>query len=171
MSRSAVVIGAGPAGLAGACALQDAGFDVEVLERGKQVAASWRSRYEELTLNTLNRYSGISNRRIPRQLGRWVARDDYVAYLDNVAAELRRPVRLNVSVAPIDRGERSRWTLRTSDGDQDAALVVVATGYDRIPSAPRWPGSFPLPGRGPPRPGRETNRRLRGPSSARGGER
>ncbi|WP_081937217.1 FAD-dependent oxidoreductase [Streptosporangium roseum] len=48
-----VVVGAGSAGLAVASALRRLGVGVVVLERGDGVAASWRSRHEELRLNTV----------------------------------------------------------------------------------------------------------------------
>ena len=48
----AVVCGAGAAGLAAGAALRRAGADVIVLERSDQVAASWRTRYPALRLNT-----------------------------------------------------------------------------------------------------------------------
>ncbi len=48
----AIVCGAGTAGLASAAALRAAGAEVAVLERTDRVGASWRTRYDDLRLNT-----------------------------------------------------------------------------------------------------------------------
>jgi cation diffusion facilitator CzcD-associated flavoprotein CzcO len=46
------VCGAGTAGLASAAALRAAGAEVVVLEQTDRVGASWRTRYDDLRLNT-----------------------------------------------------------------------------------------------------------------------
>ena len=48
-------------------------------------------------------------------------------------------MRLGVEVDRIDRGD-GHWTLLTSSGSLHARFVVVATGYDRVPRVPEWPG-------------------------------
>jgi cation diffusion facilitator CzcD-associated flavoprotein CzcO len=50
--QQAVVVGAGPAGIAMAISLQARGVHPLVIERAGQVAASWRARYDQLKLNT-----------------------------------------------------------------------------------------------------------------------
>jgi putative flavoprotein involved in K+ transport len=42
-------------------------------------------------------------------------------------------------VERIDRAG-SGWAVRTRDGIVEADVVVVATGYNRVPRIPRWPG-------------------------------
>src|SRR6266513_2252247 len=94
-----LVIGAGPAGLAAAGAALEKGVEVEVLEAADSVGTSWRGHYDRLHLHTTRRLSGLPGQEIPRQAGTWVARDDYVAYLEDYArrlglgppAERRRP--------------------------------------------------------------------------------
>ena len=54
---------------------------VVVLERADSVGASWQGRYDSLRLHTARWLSGLPGAPIPRQYGRWVARDDFVAYL------------------------------------------------------------------------------------------
>ena len=48
-------------------------------------------------------------------------------------------MRFGVEVERIDRGD-GHWTLLTSSGSLHARFVVVATGYDRVPRVPDWPG-------------------------------
>src|SRR4051812_30954832 len=139
MSR-AVVVGAGPGGLAAAAMLRRAGVDALVLERSDAVAASWRSHYNRLHLHTVRRPSHLPRSRIPRRFGRWVARDDVVRYLEEYAAHHELDVRTGTAVTRIDRAA-SGWVLRSPAGDVGAAAVVVATGHNHTPHLPAWPGA------------------------------
>ncbi|KAB8195911.1 SidA/IucD/PvdA family monooxygenase [Nonomuraea phyllanthi] len=134
-----VVVGAGSAGLATAAALQRAGVEAVVLEQGDGVAASWRSRHEDLRLNTIRWMSGLPGLRLPRSAGRWVSRDDYVAYLDRFARSRRLHVRFGVRVRRVD-GAPGGWRVTTSAGERESDHVVVAGGHDRLPWLPDWPG-------------------------------
>jgi putative flavoprotein involved in K+ transport len=135
-----VVLGAGPAGLAAAAALRERRVSPIVLERGDRVGASWRTqRYDRLHLHTVRALSGLPGLPIPRRYGRWVARDDFVAYLEAYARRFAVEPRFGVDVARIDRGDGS-WRLTTSTGEVDGRRVVVATGYSNGPRLPDWPG-------------------------------
>lgn len=141
-----VIVGAGPAGLAAAAALHRAGVESVVLERGPGVATSWRNRHEGLRLNTIRWQSGLPGLRIPRSAGRWVSRDDYVSYLERYVAAHRLDIRPGVHVQrldPVDGG----WRVTSSAGTGETGRVVVATGHDRVPWLPDWPGrdSFAVP--------------------------
>lgn len=134
------VVGAGPAGLGVATELGRQGMtDVVVLERAEGLGQSWRSRYDGLRLNTVRGLSGFPSHPIPRRAGRWPSRDDFVAYLEDVARRARLDIRFGVGVDRIDR-EGDRWAVRTPAGKITARFVVVATGYDRVPKMPDWPG-------------------------------
>ncbi len=139
MTEQPVVIGAGPAGLAVAATLAQRGRQAVVLERADGIGASWQGRYDSLRLHTVRWLSGLPGVPIPRRYGRWVARDDLVAYLREYAARFGVRPQFGVEVRRIDRSG-SGWLLRTSDGDREARTVVVATGYSRVPHLPDWPG-------------------------------
>lgn len=135
-----VVVGAGPAGLSAAAALKRRGAESLVLEAGTGVGTAWRERrYDRLRLHTVRSLSGLPGLEIPKAYGRWVARDDFVAYLEEYARRFRIDPRLGVSVGRIDRVDGA-WRLTTSEGDLDARRVVVATGYSNVPRIPDWPG-------------------------------
>jgi len=134
-------VGAGPAGLATAAVLRRHDVAVRLLERGDAVGTSWRRRYDGLRLNTVRQLSGLPGHRIPASAGRWVGRDDYVAYLEAYAARERLDVVPNVAVDRVEpRDGGGGWRVRTSKGDLDAAAVVVACGAFDLPVTPRWPG-------------------------------
>lgn len=141
-----LVVGAGPAGLAAALRLErrfPRHGEVVIIERAG-VAASWQARYAELRLNTTRSSSALPGRPMPRSLGRWPSRDDYVAYLQAAASSLRTPPRTGVTALRVLRGPRAGWTVETDVDTLIAPNVVVATGYDASPCTPEWAdgGSF-----------------------------
>ena len=52
--------------------------------------------------------------------------------------------RFGVDATRIDR-DNGYWSVRTTTGTIPARVVVVATGYTRLPHLPRWPGTFDGP--------------------------
>src|SRR3954454_9866696 len=135
-----VVIGAGPAGLAVAATLARQGRPCVVLEQAGCVVASWQGRYDSLRLHTVRWLSGLPGAPIPRRYGRWVARDDVVAYLRDYAERFGVRPEFGVEVLRVDRADPG-WTVRTSRGEYTAPAVVIATGYSRVPDLPDWPGA------------------------------
>lgn len=140
--RDLVIVGAGSAGLATAALLRRECLEPLVLEAGREPGAAWRERYDRLHLHTPRLLSGLPGRRIPRRFGRWVARDDLLAYLREYAEAHDLDVRTGVRVERIDPG----WRLETSAGPIDAETVVVATGYNGAPFVPDWAGRDAFPG-------------------------
>ena len=138
-----VIVGAGPAGLSAAATLRAHGIDATIIERGR-VGEPWRARYDRLHLHTIRSLSHLPGYRIPRDFGRWVARDQFVQYLEQYAAHHRFEPRFGVEATRIDR-DNGHWSVRTTAGTIPARVVVVATGYTRIPHLPPWPGSFDGP--------------------------
>jgi cation diffusion facilitator CzcD-associated flavoprotein CzcO len=146
-SDRVIVIGAGPAGLAAAATLQEQGVPCTLLERASSVGAAWQGRYDSLRLHTVRWLSGLPGAPIPRRYGRWVARDDLVAYLHDYAEQNDLRPELGVEVMRIDRDrDGAGWRVETSEGARAAGAVVVATGYSRTPYLPDWPGRDSFPG-------------------------
>jgi len=134
----AYIIGAGPGGLAVAAALEARGLHGVVLERSHGVGTSWRSHYDRLHLHTPRELSGLPGFPIPKEMGRWVARDDVVRYLELYAAHHRLDVRLGTEVSRVDRSaEGESWTLTLADGTTlTAPYAVVATGFNHTAREP-----------------------------------
>jgi len=138
--HQAVVIGAGPGGLACAATLGRAGTETLVLERDS-VASSWRSHYDRLHLHTWRLLSGMPGLRIASRRGPWVAREGVVGYLENYVRHHGLDVRTGVEALRVDRVEgKALWRIETAAGAIEAPTVVVATGYNHTPILPDWPG-------------------------------
>jgi putative flavoprotein involved in K+ transport len=136
----AIVCGAGAAGLAAGAMLRRAGVDTLVLERSDRVAASWRSRYAALRLNTPGWMSTQPGYRATRRrYGEYPSRDKWIQYLEDYCAHHQLDVRFGMEVEQIANRDRA-WQVQTSSGALDAQAVVVATGYDHDPYMPDWPG-------------------------------
>jgi putative flavoprotein involved in K+ transport len=144
-TRDVAIVGAGSAGLATAALLRRAGLDPLVLEAGPEPGAAWRERYDRLRLHTPRLLSGLPGRRIPRRYGRWVGRDDLLAYFRDYAKANGLDVRTNAHVRRIDR-DGDDWLLELDDAQVRARTVVVATGYNGAPFIPDWPGRDAYPG-------------------------
>jgi cation diffusion facilitator CzcD-associated flavoprotein CzcO len=78
--------------------------------------------------------------RIPKSMGRWVAKDDYARYLRGYAAAHRLRISHGVTVTKVDRRPDGRHVIATSSGPVDAGVVVIATGYNQTPLIPEWSG-------------------------------
>jgi cation diffusion facilitator CzcD-associated flavoprotein CzcO len=137
---TAIVIGAGPAGLAAAAQLRRAGVPALVLEQGAAIAPQWRARYDRLRLNSPRWFSALPDGpAFPAGTGTFPTRDELVAYLEAYAAHHALDVRFNTRVERLERAG-DRWVVRTADGELRASHVVVAGGYEHRPFIPAWAG-------------------------------
>jgi putative flavoprotein involved in K+ transport len=134
-----VVIGGGPAGLAAAAMLRSVGVDTLVMERADRIGESWRHHYDRLHLHTVRWLSGLPGLPIPRTEGRWVPRDGVVRYLERYARHHRLKLRTGTEVVGLER-THGWWLLETNADPVAARWVVVATGFNREPFLPDWPG-------------------------------
>lgn len=134
-----VIVGAGAAGLGAAARLRQAGLEPRVLDRATTVGSAWRGRYESFRLHTIRWLSGLPGLPIPRAYGDWVARDDFVRYLEGYADRFGVRPDLGVELRGL-RPHSGGWRLSTSDGDLDASHVVFATGACATPFVPAWAG-------------------------------
>lgn len=142
----AVVVGAGPAGLAAAAELKRRHLEVLSVERAPRPAWSWHERYEGLRLNTVRWLSDLPGYRMHRRYGRWPRREDWAAYLERYADRHGLDIRCGVEVSRVDRNG-DRWELQTNAGAIVAPVAVVATGHDRVAKLPDLPGRGEFEGR------------------------
>ncbi len=142
-----LIIGAGPAGLAAAAELGRLGVPAQIIERSDAVAASWRTRYDRLRLNTCrwNSMLGLGDR-FEAGTPWFPVRDHAVRYLESFALRHDLNVRFGVQVDRIDP-DADGWRVSTSTGPLTAQHVIVAIGHQHTPWLPDWPGQDQFPGR------------------------
>jgi cation diffusion facilitator CzcD-associated flavoprotein CzcO len=139
LENRVIVVGAGPAGIASALALKDAGLAPLVLDQAGRVASSWRSRYDGLRLNTWRRFSHLPRRPFPKGTPTFPSRDQLIEHVERHAGEEGIELRLGTRVERIDRAD-GEWVVRTIVGDVRAPQVIIALGHEQIPYIPEWPG-------------------------------
>lgn len=142
----AIVIGAGPAGLAAAACLKRAGLEVAILEKADRVGAVWRGHYDRLHLHTARGRSGLPFMALPASVGKYPSRQDLIAYLERYAGHFGLEPQFGCAVARADPEGRG-WRVRHSQGEARADVVVFATGLNGHPRRPDWPGMDRFPGR------------------------
>jgi cation diffusion facilitator CzcD-associated flavoprotein CzcO len=145
-SHDTLVVGAGPAGLAVAACLKAAGRESVVLEQTDRVGASWHGHYHRLHLHTPKGGSSLPFLPFPRTAPRYPSRLEVVEYLNSYARHCGIEPRFGQRVVHV-RQEGGAWRVQTADADYSARNVVVASGYNREPIGPAWPGQERYRGR------------------------
>ena len=135
----AVIVGAGPAGLACAATLSQRGLKSVILEKADTVGSVWRRHYDRLHLHTDRAHSALPGLPMPRSYPHYPSRAQVVAYLDSYARrfDLQPVFRGNVESV---RREGLRWRVDTATSQYSAPVVVIATGWADFPNAPSWLG-------------------------------
>lgn len=136
----ALVVGAGPAGLATSRELSRRGVAHRVLEQGAVAGHVWANLYDSLTLHTGRHMSHLPGRRFKAGTPLFPPRTAFVEYLHDYARTFRVPVEANVCVTRLARDDGG-WVAATSAGEIRARAVVLATGIVSNPRRSGLPGA------------------------------
>ncbi len=135
-----VIIGAGPAGLAMAGRLRNAGLPFRLLEAGENLGNSWRNHYRRLHLHTVKRFSHLPHLPFPGEYPKYVPRAAFVTYLEQYAQTFGIEPEYGCKVSRI-RKQMDGWEISLENGDRISAnKVFLCTGLNRQPAQPQWPG-------------------------------
>jgi putative flavoprotein involved in K+ transport len=139
MAEDILVIGAGPAGIASAYFLQQAGLSYRVIDKASNIASTWNSLYPSLRLNTSRFFSHLPGKRFPWHQGMFITARQYHRYLVEFVEEHRLNIHLGVEVyKAVPEGEG--WRVITSEGAEWYPAVIAATGRFSAPYMPQIPG-------------------------------
>jgi cation diffusion facilitator CzcD-associated flavoprotein CzcO len=135
----AVVIGAGPAGLATSRELKRRGVNHVVLERGARVGHTWNNLYDGLVLHTGKHLSSLPGLPFPASTPLFPTRRDFVDYLNRYAERFDLPVRPNADAGRVTQSN-GMWNVALASGtDVCSRVLVVATGIVSNPCLPDIP--------------------------------
>jgi indole-3-pyruvate monooxygenase len=140
LDTDTLVIGASAAGLASAAQLRRRGLAFEVVEAEDTVAGAWRRHYDRLHLHTPRTSSALPGLPMPRDWGRYPARDQVVEYLERYREHFDLQPRFGQVVTRVER-VADTWETTTANRLWRSRNVVMATGRTRVPVTPTWPGS------------------------------
>jgi len=143
--HTALIIGAGPAGLAAAAALKAKGVKVEVLEKSDKTASSWHNHYDRLHLHTPAKISGLPGMAYPESAGKYPPRAEVIAYLEAYAAKNAIVPQFGTDVSDVSQS-KTGWRITSTQGTHDADIVVIATGMANAPHVPDFDGLGSFPG-------------------------
>jgi len=141
---TAVVIGAGHAGLAASHFLTEASVEHVVLERG-EVANSWRrERWDSLRLLTPNWQSRLPGLPYEGQdPDGYLTVPEVTELIERFAKVSRAPVRTGTAVTSLRRAADG-YHVTTSDGEIRCQAVVIATGACNRPVVPGLAEGIPV---------------------------
>jgi len=134
----AIIIGAGPAGLAVGACLQRAGIPSIILEQAATVGATWHGHYDRLHLHTPKSLSALPYLSFPKDYPRYPSRQQVIDYLEEYASHFALAPKFGQRVVAA-RPTAGGWEVQTQDARFEAANLVVATGFARAPYLPEWP--------------------------------
>jgi putative flavoprotein involved in K+ transport len=132
------IVGAGPAGLATAYALQKRGLDYHVLERHTP-GATWSNHYDRLHLHTLKQVSALPGLPMPKDYPSFPSASQLHAYLEEYARHFNLNMTSHCEVSKATWGN-GVWRIQTSAGEREASTLVAATGIWSTPYIPTFDG-------------------------------
>lgn len=141
---SALVIGAGQAGLSMSYCLREQGIDHLILEKSHQIADNWRNqRWDSFCLVTPNWQCQLPG--FPYQGNDpdgFMVKDEIVEYLESYYTFFKPPVIFNCSVNSLTKKDEL-FTLVTPHGTFTAGQVIIACGTYHEPRIPAMAAKMP----------------------------
>ena len=135
----AIVVGAGPSGLASSRELARAGVRHLVVERGPTLGHTWAHLYDGLILHTGKHLSSLPGMRFPASTPLFPTRSHFLDYLQRYADTNHLPVRTHAEVRSV-REDEQYWTIELADGALlRGRTVIIATGIVSNPYVPPIP--------------------------------
>ena len=138
--KSTIVIGAGPAGLATSKILRDHDIDHIVFEKGPEIADSWRSFYDSLTLHTGKHLSVLPGMKFNKDTLLFPPKKQFIGYLEEYTEKFKLPVKTSTQVSKIYKNDKGQWILETNQGEYSCDFLVLGIGLATFPFIPKISG-------------------------------
>lgn len=141
-SRFALFVGAGQAGLAAGYHLKRAGLPFEIVDAGKRIGDSWRSRYASPTLFTPRAFSALPGMDMSGDPDGYPSRDEFADYLEAYAERFDIRVTLNAKVTSLGQSQQGFRAALDNRRRIQSSHVIIATGGFQIPIVPPLADGF-----------------------------
>ncbi|CDY50238.1 BnaA06g15150D [Brassica napus] len=144
IKTQALIIGAGPAGLATSACLNRLNIPNIVVEREECSASLWKRRsYDCLKLHLAKHYCQLPHMPFPPNTPTFVSKSGFITYLDEYATRFNVSPRYNRNVESAYLND-GRWIVEVGKGAErevySAEYLVVATGENSEGVIPEIPG-------------------------------
>ncbi len=136
-----LIVGAGPAGLAMAGRMRQAGIPFEIVEQSQHVGNAWHNHYDRLHLHTVKQWSNLPHLPFPDHYPLYVPRQSLTQYFDQYAKHFDIRPHFGQQISNISKQNDGSWLVSsTTEKSFQANTVIIATGVNRIPNIPNWKG-------------------------------
>lgn len=135
----AIIVGAGPAGLACAAMMREAGLEPRVIEKTDTIASVWRRHYESLHPHSERAFSALPGLPMSRSYSRFPSRQQVVEYLEAYASKFAIRPKFRTEARRLKRNG-TNWDVDCGDCKLSARNIVIAVGWASFPFRPDYPG-------------------------------
>jgi cation diffusion facilitator CzcD-associated flavoprotein CzcO len=149
---TALIIGAGQAGLNLAARLQALGISTLIVDRQNRVGDNWRSRYRTLVTHDPVTYAHMSYLPFPSNWPLYTPKDKLGDWFEAYASLMELNIWLSTSVTSAKYSESSKtWTvdITKADGTKRSlhpSQLILATGHSGEPRIPSFPNQSSFKG-------------------------
>ncbi|CAN1287550.1 Probable indole-3-pyruvate monooxygenase YUCCA4 [Linum perenne] len=147
--NGAIIVGAGPSGLATAACLSQHGVPSLILEKSDCIASLWQHKtYDRLKLHLPKHFCQLPLMGFPENFPKYPTKHQFLTYLQSYAAHFKiRPIfNQSVSTAEFDPSA-AMWMVYTDEFLYISRWLIVATGENAEPVVPEIAGIGKFKGR------------------------
>ncbi|GIJ83870.1 hypothetical protein Asppvi_002701 [Aspergillus pseudoviridinutans] len=150
---TALLVGAGQAGLNVAARLQSLGISCLIVDRNERIGDNWRKRYRTLVTHDPVEFTHMAYLPFPRHWPQFTPKDKLADWFEAYARIMELNVWLKTSVkSAVYNDAKAQWTVTVARGDTGSARVlhprhiVWCTGHSGEPKIPTFPGQMQFKG-------------------------
>ncbi|GIK04438.1 hypothetical protein Aspvir_008521 [Aspergillus viridinutans] len=150
---TALLVGAGQAGLNMAARLQSLGISCLIVDRNERIGDNWRKRYRTLVTHDPVEFTHMAYLPFPRNWPQFTPKDKLADWFEAYASIMELNVWLKASVkSAVYDDAKARWTVTVARGDTGSERVlhprhiVWCTGHSGEPKIPTFPGQTQFKG-------------------------
>lgn len=137
LMKDFVIVGAAQAGLSMAYFLKQKQKDFLIIDKEKEVGASWLKRWDSLKLFTPTEFNHLIGMDFPAAKGHYPDKYEIASYFKQYAEKFEFPIQLETlaeSIEKIDDG----FLIKTNQQEITCKQVIIATGPFHIPFTPKF---------------------------------